>query len=151
MNLDSYWYWLIAAAVLAAAELFIPGVFLIWIAAAALLTGLLTLAGDPGLALQFALFAVFAVLASLGGRAWYKANPVPSADPLLNDRGARLIGETVELTTDLSHGRGRARLGDTEWNVRGPDAAAGSRMKVVGVADGALEVRPLTGLPQNAA
>lgn len=150
MNLDSYWYWLIAAAALAGAELLVPGVFLIWIAAAALLTGLITLAGDPGVAIQLALFALFSVLASLGGRAWYKANPVPSADPLLNDRSARLVGETVELTTAIVNGRGRARVADSEWNVRGPDASTGSCMRVIGVEDGALVVRPVNGLPERA-
>ena len=150
MNLDSYWYWLIAAAALAAAEMLVPGVFLIWIAAAALLTGLITLAGDPGVAIQLALFALFSVLASFGGRAWYKANPVPSADPLLNDRVSRLVGETVELTTAIVNGRGRARVGDSEWNVRGPDANAGTCMRVVGMEDGALVVRPLTALPREA-
>lgn len=146
MNLDAYWYWLIAAAVLGAAEMLVPGVFLIWVAAAALLTGLITLAGDPGIAIQLALFALFSILASFGGRAWYRANPVPSADPLLNDRGARLVGDTVELTTSIVNGRGRARLGDTEWNVRGPDTSAGTCMRVIGLEDGALVVRPVTSL-----
>ena len=147
LDFDAYWYWLIAAVLLGAAEMLVPGVFLIWIAVAALLTGLITLAGDLSLALQFALFAVLALLASWGGRVWYKAHPVASADPLLNDRASRLVGETVELTSPIANGRGRARLGDSEWNVRGPDAAAGACMRVVGMEDGALVVRPATALP----
>ena len=147
MEFDGYWYWLIGAAVLAAAELMLPGVFLIWIAAAAMVTGLITLAAGPPIALQLAIFAVTAILSAWGGRQWYAANPVPSSDPLLNDRAARLVGETVELTRPIVHGQGRARVGDSEWNVRGPDAPTGACMRVIGIEDGALVVRPVTPLP----
>jgi hypothetical protein len=141
LDFDAYWYWMIVAVLLGAAEIVLPGVFLIWIAAAAAVTGLVTLVASPSVALQFSLFAGLALIATWAGRRWYVANPVPSADPLLNDRGARLVGETVELTSAIVNGRGRAKVGDSEWNVRGPDAAVGSCMKVLGVEDGALVVR----------
>lgn len=146
-DVDAYWYWMIVAVVLGAAEILVPGVFLIWVAAAAAITGLVTLVAGPPVAAQFALFAALALLATWGGRRWYVANPVPSTDPLLNDRAARLIGETVELTSPIINGRGRARVGDGEWNVRGPDAVAGSCVKVLGIEDGALVVRPAS-LPE---
>jgi len=38
-GIEPQWAWLIAAAVLAVAELIVPGVFLIWLAAAAGITG----------------------------------------------------------------------------------------------------------------
>jgi membrane protein implicated in regulation of membrane protease activity len=144
-DVDAYWYWMIVAVVLGAAEILVPGVFLIWIAAAAAITGLVTLVAAPPVAAQFALFAALALLATWGGRRWYAANPVPSADPLLNDRAARLVGETVELTTAIVNGRGRARVGDSEWNVRGPDAPAGACVRVIGAEDGALVVRGVGG------
>jgi inner membrane protein len=146
LDFDAYWYWMIVAVVLGAAEILIPGVFLIWIAAAAAITGLVTLVASPPVALQFSLFAGLALIATWAGRKWYVANPVPSADPLLNDRAARLIGETVELVGPIVNGRGRARVGDSEWNVRGPDAPAGSCMRVLGLEDGALVVRPIAAL-----
>ena len=142
LDFDAYWYWLIIAVVLAAAELVLPGVFLIWVATAAAITGLVTLAAGPPVELQLAMFAALALLATWGGRRWYTANPVPSSDPLLNDRAARLVGETVELTRPIVHGHGRARVGDSEWSVRGPDAPAGTCMRVIGIEDGALVVRP---------
>lgn len=147
IGLDGYWFWLIVAVMLAVAELVLPGVFLIWVAAAAAITGLVTLALDPPLAVQLGVFAAAAIAATWGGRRWYSANPVPSADPLLNDRAARLVGETVELTKAIANGHGRARVGDSEWNVRGPDAPAGACMRVIGSEDGALVVRPVTRLP----
>jgi membrane protein implicated in regulation of membrane protease activity len=143
MTMDGYWYWLIAAAILAAAELMLPGVFLIWVALAAAITGLVTLAAGPSLVVQLLVFAGAAVAATLAGRRWYAVNQPPSADPLLNDRAARLVGETVELTRAIVNGHGRARVGDGEWNVRGPDTPAGTCVRVIGIEDGALVVRPI--------
>ena len=42
-GIEDHWLWLIAAALLAIAEMLIPGVFLIWIGVAALVTGVLAL------------------------------------------------------------------------------------------------------------
>jgi hypothetical protein len=149
LDFDSYWFWLILAVVLAVAELLLPGVFLIWVAAAAAITGLVTLAADPPFAAQLAIFAAASVAATLGARRWYSVNPVPSSDPLLNDRAARLVGETVELTRAITNGQGRAKVGDSEWNVRGPDAPVGACMRVVGIEDGALVVRPVKTLSEK--
>jgi inner membrane protein len=120
-------------------------VFLIWIAAAAAITGLITLVALPPVALQFTIFAGLALIATWAGRKWYVSHPVASEDPLLNDRAGRLVGETVELTTAIVNGRGRARVADSEWNVRGPDAPAGTCLRVIGVEDGALVVRSISG------
>jgi membrane protein implicated in regulation of membrane protease activity len=144
LDFDAYWYWMIVAVLLGAAEILLPGVFLIWIAAAAAITGLVTLVAAPPVALQFSIFAALALIATWAGRKWYVARPVHSSDPLLNDRGARLVGETVELTVPIVHGNGRAKVGDSEWNVKGPDAPAGTCMRVIGIEDGALRVLPLS-------
>ncbi len=150
LDFDAYWYWMIVAVVLGAAEILVPGVFLIWIAAAAAITALVTLVAAPPVAFQFTIFAGLALIATWAGRKWYVARPVPSSDPLLNDRAARLIGETVELTSAIVNGRGRARVGDGEWNVRGPDSPAGACLRVIGFEDGALVVRPPASLPDQA-
>jgi inner membrane protein len=36
------------------------------------------------------------------------------------------------VTTDIADGSGRVRQGDSEWLVRGPDAAMGSKMRIAG-------------------
>lgn len=143
LDFDSYWFWLILAVILGTAELLLPGVFLVWVAIAAAITGLVTFLADPPFAAQLGIFAATAIAATLGGRRWYSTNPIPSADPLLNDRAARLVGETVELTRAIVNGQGRARVGDSEWNVRGPDAPVGACMRIVGQEDGALVVLPV--------
>jgi inner membrane protein len=134
--LEPHWLWLLAATVLAIAELLVPGVFLIFLAAAAAVTGLATLAFGLPVAAQLLLFALFSVGALYSGRRWYVRNPLPSSDPLLNDRAARLRGETLVVVDAIENGRGRVKVGDSVWACRGPDCPAGSRVRVVG-ADGA--------------
>lgn len=136
-DLEPHYAWLAIGLVLAVAEMAIPGVFLIWMAGAALITGLVAWVLPIGLPLQVALFAVLSILAVFTGRRYLARHPVVSADPNMNHRGARAIGETVVVTQAIIGGAGRVRLGDGEWLARGEDAAPGTRMKVTGV-DGAV-------------
>lgn len=148
-DLEPHWMWLIAAALLGIAELLMPGVFLIWLAAAAALTGFGALIFGIPLAFQFALFALLAIAATYAGRRWYANNPVESSDPMLNDRAARLVGQTVVVVGAIENGVGRVRVGDSVWNARGPDAAAGTCVRVVGADGTALRVEPASAADQR--
>jgi membrane protein implicated in regulation of membrane protease activity len=138
--LQDHWWWLTAAALLAIAEIIVPGVFLIWIALAAALTGLAALALPIEVPAQLLLFALLSALSVWGGRRWYVDNPVASADPNLNDRTARLIGESVLLVEPIEGGEGRVKVGDSIWTARGPDAPAGSRVRIIGAEGTVLRV-----------
>ncbi len=87
--------------------------------------------------MQVALFAVLSILTVYAGKKFLKDNPIESEDPALNDRSARLKGEIVTVVEAISDGRGRVKLGDSEWNVRGADAPVGAKVRVAG-ADGAV-------------
>ena len=130
--------WLAASLVLVIAELIAPGFFLIFLGAAAAVTGVIALVvpGIPpvGQALVFAGVAAGAVAI---GRRWYRGSDRASPDPLLNDRGARLIGKRVEVCDAIVGGEGRVTVGDGTWKATGPDAAVGTTMRIVG-ADGAM-------------
>jgi membrane protein implicated in regulation of membrane protease activity len=142
-GLAPHWWWLLAAAVLALVELVAPGIFSIWIAAAAALTGAAVLALDLPFAFQLALFALLAIAAVYAGRHWYERNPVRSDDPHLNDRTARLVGQTVTVVGALRGGEGRVKVGDSVWTARGADAEEGSQVRVTGADGGCLRVEPL--------
>lgn len=142
MAIELHWLWLIAAALLASAEIIAPGIFLIFLAAAAALTGLATLLGIP-FAFQLGLFPLLALASVHLGRRWYADRPITSSDPLLNDRAARLVGETVVVLTSIEHGSGRVKVGDSVWAAKGEDAAAGSRVRVTGVEGTCLRVEPV--------
>ena len=133
--------WLAAAIALGVGELIVPGVFLIFLAAAAAITGATVFAlGDVPPAAQLASFAAWSVAAVLVGRRWYRDFPVATADPQLNDRAARMIGQIATVAEPIAGGRGRVRVGDGEWPARGPDADVGARLRIVGVEDGVVLV-----------
>ena len=136
-QLDPHWAWLALGLVLAVGEMTIPGVFLIWMAGAAVITGLATWVLPIGVPVQVVLFAVLSLGAAFIGRNVLRANPITAADPKMNDRGARAIGETVMVTQVIEGGEGRVKLGDSEWIAKGPDAEPGTRMRVA-AHDGAV-------------
>ncbi|WP_260599115.1 NfeD family protein [Sphingomonas endolithica] len=136
--------WLIAALVLGVAELVVPGVFLVFLAIAAAVTGVATLAlPDLPAAAQLASFAIWSGVTVVVGRRWYRDYPVATSDPLLNDRAARLVGEIVTVDQSISGGNGRVRVADGVWPARGPDAPVGATMRVVEVQSGILIVEPM--------
>lgn len=141
-QIDPRWGWLLAGALLAAAELVVPGVFLIWLALAALLTGVVALLFAPPLAVDFAIFAVAAVASIYGGGFLYRRAAQDAPDPLLNKRAQRTIGKRVTISEAISGGYGRATDGDSFWTARGPDMPAGAIATVVAMEDNALVVEP---------
>ena len=142
-DLEPQWVWLLAATALGIAELLVPGVFLIWLAAAAAVTGFVTLVFGIPLAFQFAVFALLSLGMVWFGRRWYANNPVESSDPLLNDRAARLVGRTVRVVQAIDDGEGRVKVGDTVWSCRGPDAPEGARVRITGADGSCLKVEPV--------
>jgi membrane protein implicated in regulation of membrane protease activity len=149
MNLDAHWWWLLAAALMGILEIFLPGIFLIWMAAAAGITGIVVALLPLPLPFQLALFGLLALAAVYSGRRYYERNPVSSSDPLLNDRTARLIGQNVLVVTAIENGEGRVKVGDSVWAARGPDAVAGSRMVVTGAEGTCLKVTHAAALPPS--
>ena len=141
-NMEPHWAWLSLGVLLAATEIVAPGFFLIWVGAAAVVTGVIAWVVPLSIPLQLGIFAVLAIIALYGGRRWLKANPITSADPHLNQRAGRLVGEVLTVTKAIEDGRGRAKVGDGEWPVRGPDTVEGAKVRVVSADGGVLVVEP---------
>lgn len=140
--------WLAAAILLGIAELLIPGVFLIFLAVAAAITGLALFAlPELPLIMQVGSFAAWSIVSVTIGRRWYRDYPLETSDPMLNDRAARVIGATVVMAEPIVDGAGRAVLGDGTWPATGPDAAAGTRMRIVAVENGVLRLEPIGSAP----
>jgi len=144
-DLDPAALWLAAGLALGIAELLVPGVFLVFLAMAAGVTALTAWAiPELPVGLQLAEFAVWSVACVMIGRRWYRDFPVESDAPVLNAPTLRLRGQIVTVTTPIISGEGRARLGDGEWPVRGPDADIGTRLRVAHVDSGVLLVEPIS-------
>jgi membrane protein implicated in regulation of membrane protease activity len=139
-NMEPHWTWLTLGILLAAAEIVAPGFFLIWVGLAAIATGVIAWIVPLSVPLQLGIFGVLSFVALYGARRWLKTNPITSNDPLLNQRGHRLVGEVLTVTKAIEDGRGRAKVGDGEWPVRGPDVAEGARVRVVSADGGVLVV-----------
>jgi membrane protein implicated in regulation of membrane protease activity len=140
--IEPWWLWLIAGVILIAAEIIAPGVFLMWLGFAALVTGVASWLLPIGWGIQTGLFAVLAVAAVYGARRWLVSNPITSSDPMLNDRAARMIGQVVTVVAGFSNGMGRVKVGDSEWNARGCEAAAGAQVRITRVEGSTLIVEP---------
>lgn len=145
-QVEPHWIWLAIGLILASAEMALPGLFLIWLAGAALITGVLAWALPVGVPVQIVIFAVLAVVAVFVARNYLRANPVAEADPNMNRRGARLVGETAVVTQAIVGGSGRVHHGDSEWLARGPDIAPGTRVRITGSDGVVLLVEPAEGL-----
>jgi inner membrane protein len=139
-NLAPHWAWLTLGLLLGATEILAPGFFLIWLALSAIITGLIAVAFPIPIAGQTAIFAVLSVVVVYGARRWLIQNPIISDDPLLNDRGGRLVGEIVTVVEAIADGHGRVKVGDGVWSVKGPDAVAGSKVRVTGSNGAILDV-----------
>ena len=131
------WNWLIFGFILMALELAAPGVFLFWFGLAALLVGLVSFAVHPQWQAQLLMFALFALAAVPVWRRLASSHSRSSqSNPFLNKRTAALVGREFTLEKPIIDGSGTVRIDDTIWRVAGPDAPAGSRVKVIRV-DGA--------------
>ena len=141
------WNWMVLGFVLLGLEILVPGVFLLWIGIAALLVGTLALqvwdAAWFTWQVQVLIFLGLSLVAAYLGHRINKSREADSDQPLLNRRDAQLVGRTATLEEPIREGRGRIRIDDTMWKVKGPDAAPGTRVRVVVAEAGELTVEPI--------
>ncbi|EAQ35181.1 hypothetical protein NB311A_16849 [Nitrobacter sp. Nb-311A] len=130
------WNWLILGLVLVGLELLTPGVFLFWLGLAAFLVGGLSFVVDSTWQTQLLMFAVFAAAAVPFWRRMARSKASAGDSPFLNKRAHALVGRVFTLEKPIVDGAGTVRIDDTIWRIEGPDAPAGSRVKIV-KADGA--------------
>ncbi len=130
------WSWWILGLILLGAEVLLPGFYFLWFGIAAILIGISAVLIDWPWQLQLIGFVVLSVATALIGRRFAGTGEGDTSDPHLNLRASRLEGQTFVLTEPIVEGRGRIRIDDSVWQVRGPDAPAGARVVVTG-ADGA--------------
>ena len=143
-GLDAAWLWIALGLVLAGLEMLIPGVYLIWLAVAAIVTGVLTGLLDLSFTMQVVDFVFLALIAAFSARRFFRDNPDEGLDPMLNRRGAQMVGQTARVTEAIEHGSGRIHVGDSEWLARGKDVPAGERVRIIGSDGAILLVEPLT-------
>jgi membrane protein implicated in regulation of membrane protease activity len=142
---NNYGWWLLALALIGA-EMLAPGYFLLWIGIAAGLMGIVTWIAPtlPAIA-QALLFGALAIAAC--AVYWKFIRPLAEQrddQPLLNRRGAQLVGQHFVLVEAIVNGRGKVKVGDGSWLASGPDLPAGSEVEVVAVDGTTLSVRAVS-------
>lgn len=134
VSLGGGWFWFILAGLLLIGELLSPGVFLMWLAGAAAITGVLDVALAMSWTAEILVFGVTSLLSVLASwkyvtRSW---NP-PSDQPHLNKRQGAYVGRVFVLEQPIINGSGKLRIEDALWDVDGPDLPVGAKVKVTGV------------------
>lgn len=129
------WMWIIFGIVLCAAELTVPGAFLIWIGFAAIGVGVINIAITVPTVWNLLIFSALAVAFALIGRKVYGGTDQEAPNGL-NQRAQSMIGRAYLLDQAIAaHGAGRIRVDDSVWRVRGPALPAGAPVTVTGVAE----------------
>jgi len=142
--IDNYGWWLLAL-VLIGTEMILPGYFMLWIGIAAGIMGAIVLLVPALSAIAQAL--VFALLAILTCTIYWRfIRPLAehrNDQPLLNRRGAKLVGQRFVIVESIVNGRGKVKVGDGSWLAEGPDLPTGSEVEVVAVNGTTLKVRAI--------
>lgn len=143
-SIATHYLWWILALLLIAGEVLLPGYFLLWIGIAAAAMGVLVWLLPPlGLLLQAVLFALLAFAACVLYARLLRPR-LERREPgseRLNRRGEQMIGQRYELVEPIVNGRGKARVGDGQWLVSGPDLPLGATVEVMAVEGTTLQVR----------
>ncbi|HEY9511911.1 MAG TPA: NfeD family protein [Rhodanobacter sp.] len=143
-ELSTHYLWWILALLLIAGEVMAPGYFLLWIGLAAAAMGVVLWALPTlGLLAQAVLFAVLAFAFCFAYARWLRPRVERRAtgDDRLNRRGEQMVGQRFELIEPIVNGRGKARVGDGQWLVSGPDLPLGATVEVLAVNGTTLQVR----------
>ena len=139
----SPWFWWGVALALFALEALLPGTFMLWLGFAGVGTAVIAMVIPMSGAGEWMLFAILSLISvALGWQYKKKHGMTPSDQPLLNRRGAQLVGQVFPLDVAIVDERGRIKIGDAYWTAHGPDLPAGTRVRVVAVDGTALRVEP---------
>ena len=131
------WNWFVLGILLLGVEVLAPGTFILWLGAAALATGVLTLIVDLSWQVQLIAFSVLSVLAVFGWWFYPGRTRRGAKEPILHRRAELHIGREFVLEEPIVQGAGRVRIDDSVWRIAGPDLPAGAKVRVE-TTDGAL-------------
>lgn len=139
------WIWVLLAFVLFGIEAIMPGIYALWFAAAALVVGaaMFVLGVELPFWLQMLSFVGLAVAAVAATKGLDRGGEQARDGHELNDRGQQVVGRTVVVDDAIANGRGRVRVGDTTWQVTGPDCPRGAAVKIIASDGLVLRVEPV--------
>ena len=142
--LSNTWFWALAGLFLMAAEIILPGIYLMFVGGSALVIAVLfwLVPGFP-IWLAAVVFVTLVVAGILWGRHLSRTQDGEQAQAL-NDRGSLLVGRSAILVSVTTPGQGTVKVGDTTWRAKwsGDDPNPGDVMTIEGVDSTTLKVLP---------
>tara|TARA_R110001583_G_scaffold32882_2_gene111633 strand:- start:38440 stop:38988 length:549 start_codon:yes stop_codon:yes gene_type:complete len=137
----TYWHWWSLAAILLVLEMLAPGVFFLWLAFAAVLTGIAKLVfGGMIFEIQLLVFALCGLVATFAGRRWVmrrinaKGDDDNAESPGLNQRELQFRGRIITLPHDMTSGETRVVLDGTTWRLYvGQLLKAGDQVRITAI------------------
>jgi len=138
---NAAWFWLVIGILLLIGEMVIPGIYMLWIGLAAVVTAAsVGVFSGLGFLSQAVIFTSLSVLMILGARRYLKLHPTTTDQTNLSRRGQQQVGKVYALATGIENGTGTVKIGDTMWTVEGPDLQQGTRVRIVSVEGAAIKV-----------
>lgn len=140
--------WLILGVILLVIEVITGTTYGLWVAAAALIVGVLTLVLPIAWPVQFILFFVLSIALLVLGHFYLRPLIMGKTDEDddLNDRAKAMVGMRVKAIADFETGLGRVQVGDTQWRaeMENGNALAGQELRVLSVKGTTLVVELLS-------
>lgn len=137
-----YLGWAVIGIILAIAELFVPGSYLVCISITSFTMGVLvTFIDFTTKELVITFFALTSIYTACGWWFYGKIlNKIFKKAQNVNNTESLYIGKIYQLSKDVMGGRSQAKVGDTYWVVETEDETlkAGDKVKVLNVKDGLI-------------
>ena len=138
--------WLIIGFALLILEVLTGTMYILWVAAAALIVGIVMFFVPVlGWSMQLLLFSILTGVLMYFGHTVLRPKMKGGEPSDLNDRARSMKGMRVKAIADFETGRGRVQVGDSQWRAamdKG-NAKAGDELTIVSVKGTTLTVVPL--------
>lgn len=139
------WFWFILGVLLLIGELLAPGVFLLWLAFAAAITGVINFIMPLDWQGEIVTFAILSVALVIASWRFVRRQHRPHSDqPDLNQRQVGYVGRRATLLQAISNGSGKVKIDDTVWDATGDDMPQGTAVIVRSVSGTTLHVERVT-------
>lgn len=130
--MDIYWYWFIAGIFLIILETIAPVAYFLWFGISAILTGTIQYLKPIDLITQTFIFSTFVVVTTIGGRRLMRlTNFGGKSNNSINKKPSQLIGLEIRLFVPIENGCAQVKIGETLWNIKGPDLPKGKIVKII--------------------
>lgn len=142
--MDIYWYWFIAGVCLIILETVAPVAYFLCFGISAMITGCIQYFTPIDMMSQTFIFSIFSIVITITGKKLLRSfNIRLKNNHAINKKIAQLIGQEITLFVPIENGRAQVKIGETMWNIKGPDLQKGKTVKIVEINNNQLIVEEI--------